>query len=238
MNRPIGMAILGVILAGGAAKADFVIPLNTEFSGGTPPAGSLSPWMTATFSQLNANTVHLRVENTHLVGAEFVSGFYFNVLASEVSNPTLVSFSNFTGSGTFSMPGVDRKSANPLQDASFKADGDGYFDFRLDFETSDLGGRFGAGDALEFDMTLSTGLLFSWFATGSEPGGGHGSWDAAAHVQGIGSNAQYSGWIGGNHGDVVTTQVIPLPHGAGMATAGLAWLLGTGYIRRRRESKA
>jgi hypothetical protein len=236
MKSRIAASILGILVAAGSASADFVIGLDTEFSQATPPTSGLSPWMTATFSQINATTVHLRVENIHLVGSEFVTGFYFNVQAPEVSDPRTVQFSSFTNTGTFLSPVVNKKAANPLPDSDFKADGDGYFDFRFDFATGTNGWeRFGAGEAVEFDMTLATGLLLSWFVTGSEPGGGHGSWQVAAHVQGIGPNAQNSGWIGGNSGDrPEDPPVIPLPHGAGMATAGLACLFGVGYIRRRR----
>lgn len=55
----------------------YVYELNTEFSGGAEPAGP-SPWVSATFEDVNSNTVKLELSNFNLVGSEFIGGWYVN----------------------------------------------------------------------------------------------------------------------------------------------------------------
>ncbi|MEX2218912.1 MAG: hypothetical protein WD749_09150 [Phycisphaerales bacterium] len=206
-------------MACGAAQADVVYQLNYEFSGAQAPAGS-GPWMTVTFAQNGANTVRMTIANS-LTGIESVGAFYFNIVQPILPTSVGVGFN-----GGLSSPGLSgaifQKAGNPLSDANFKADGDGYFDFKLTFDSH----AFNGTDVAVFDLT-GAGLLESYFAELSEPGGGSGSYHAAAHVQRLGQNGEDSGWIG----DGV---VIPLPPAAWAGLSGLAGVGAIGVIRRRR----
>lgn len=201
-----------LILAAATLRADtLVLFFGTEFSGGTPPAGP-TPWLTATFTQV-AGGVQLQMSNVNLVGTEFVTGWYFNL------NPALNPANLFLGfvSGE-AATGISRGADG------FKADGDGYFDFKLDFATASTADRFTAGETSTYLISGISGLTAADFNFLSAPGGGTGSWSSAAKVQGIGP-AGGSGWVGG--------EVVPEPASwllLGTVTATLAW----GVLRRRR----
>jgi hypothetical protein len=192
------------------------IGFTTEFSGATPPVG-VSPWLTATFDDEGTpGTVKLTLTATNLTGSEFVSGAYFN-LNTSYSALTDFSISAPTKTGTFNDPTID------LGIDAFKADGDGLYDFRLNFAQGPPSGRFGVGDSVEYTVTgigAAAGVLVADdFKFLSLPDGGHGPFYVAAHIQGIGPAGSASGWI-----------TAPEP---------ASWLLALGMIaiagRRRRS---
>ncbi len=219
-----GRALLGCALiasAGLSANASVVFNLNHEFSGGTAPSGS-GPWLTLTFTQNGANNVRLTVESLTTAN-EFTTNILFNIATTYV--PTNVGFafnSGLSSAGT-TPDALLRKAANPLADASFKADGDGYFDFRIDYSGI---GAFNGGEHLVFDLSAA-GLLESHFNFDSEPGGGNGSYHAAAHVQNTPNGGSGSGWIGDG------PTVIPLPPAVYSGAASLA--LASLVVARRRR---
>ena len=107
------------------ASADIIsFGLDYEFSEATPPAGTTTPWVTATFADISGG-VQLTINALNLVASEFISGFYFNF------DPTKNAASyigTVPGTGTQ----TDWNSRGAGNDA-WKADGDGFFDFFIDF---------------------------------------------------------------------------------------------------------
>lgn len=176
-----------------------------EFSGATAPAGS-APWLTATFDDGGTSgSVVLTLSASGLTGTEFVSAWYFNV------DP----FANLTS--------ITQTSTDPLATISigedgFKADGDGLFDFKIDFAAN----AFTSGDTAVFAI-LGTGLLAGAFSAVSALMGGpeSGGLLAAAHVQSIGIDGEDSGWVA----------AIPIPAALPLFLAALA---GLGLVARRR----
>ncbi|MCH8269628.1 MAG: hypothetical protein IH985_00260 [Planctomycetes bacterium] len=196
-----------------SVSAGPVFNLNIEFSGATPPAGA-APWMTVSFTQgtgLNSAHVFMTIQN-YLVAAEFVDRVLINVDPANVPNPGAVANLPSYETGTEADDGVFGKASNPLMDTFYKADGDGFFDYRFNWSANTFGG-------VQSVVYKFTGMTASWFNFVSEPGGGQGRYFAVAKVQGIGAGGD-SGWIG----------YIPLPSAAGMAFMGL---LGLGCVRRR-----
>ena len=79
------------------------------------------------------------------------------------------------------------------QDAN-KADGDGWYDIYMAFDTSG-GTKFEGTESIVFNITGGAGLNAESFNLESVPGGGNGTYVSAAHVQGI-SYGEGSAWIG------------------------------------------
>ncbi|PTQ98830.1 putative secreted protein with PEP-CTERM sorting signal [Nitrosomonas nitrosa] len=201
--------------------AVLTINLNTEFSGGTPPAGA-APWLTATFEDIALDTVRLTMSTSGLTGGEFVDGsganfgWGFNIdplLSASALNFTFVSGNDANLIST----GVD----------SFKADGDGFFDILFSWDPAPSS-RFAAGQTSVYNITGIAGLDaldFNFNSVNGVPG--NGNWTSAAHVQNIGPNGE-SGWIGGLGRR--PEQEIPEPGILLLLAAGLA---GLGLSRRR-----
>ncbi len=182
-KKVISLVVISSALTMQASALVYIYELDTEFSGGTEPAGP-SPWISATFEDIDANTVKLTLNNFNLVGSEFVGGWYFNFNDSlDVNN---LNFNRIGGTAI-----KDPSISTGLN--SFKADGDGYFDILFDFPNKKKD-RFIAQDTLVYEISNSNPISGLDFAFESAPGGGNGSWYSAAHVQSI--SGDFSGWIG------------------------------------------
>ncbi|HDZ19894.1 hypothetical protein LCGC14_0204670 [marine sediment metagenome] len=185
--RALALVIVLALTAGLQASV-VSYPLSIEFSGATPPAGA-APWLTAIFDDGGSpGSVDLTLTATNLVGSEFVNLWLFNL--DPALNPTLLVFSAPSKSGSFTSPTISRSVD------AFKADGDGWFDIKFDFASG--GGdaaRFGPGEDVSYTITGIGSLTAGSFDFLSKPGGGHGPFPTAAHVQGIGEDNANSGWI-------------------------------------------
>ena len=179
-------AVVGM-LACGASGLEISYDLDYTISA-SDPAGA-APWLTATFDDGGSTgTVYLTLETTNLTGGEYVSQWMFNVnpdLASQLGD---LQFDLTVLSGTFDAPVVT------TGENAYKADGDGYFDIKIDFSEEDGGmaHRFNAGDSAMYTISGISSLAADSFDFISVPGGGAGEYITAAHVQGIGEN---SGWV-------------------------------------------
>jgi hypothetical protein len=161
--------------------------MNIEFSGATPPAGA-TPWIRATFDDGGgAGSVTLKMESVNLVSTEFVRFWLFNL--DPGLNPTNLVFSAPVKTGTFDDPTIS------LGVDAFQADGDGKYDIEFQFSNAPPSTRFGVGDAVEYTITGIPTLTANSFNFLSAPAGGSGPFPTAAHVQGIGSSGQFSGWV-------------------------------------------
>jgi hypothetical protein len=182
----------------------------------------VKPWITAVFQDTSTpGSVMLTLSAPHLTGNEFVSGWYFNL--NPALDPTQLQFNSATvSSGSFTLPGI-RESVD-----SYKADGDGKYDILLSFSTSGgLNGNFTSGDSLSYTLSGNFGshvLSAADFLFLSAPAGGHGPFDAAAHVQGIGQNSGASGWVDPSS-PIMGQDVVPAPDGA-----ATMMLLGVGVL--------
>lgn len=213
-------AMFGVGGMSTAHAAQLVYNLTTTFSGETP-----DNTYTATFDDScgpDCVTLTMSVSGSSTTefidgsGTQFGWGFNFNT-AKDVTDL------NFTY-----MSGNDADSI--LQGTnSYKADGDGNFDFL--FQWSDPANRLVAGQTSVYEISL-TGLTLSDFDFSSEctVGCGTGSYFSAAHVQGI-PRGEGSGWIGDGDGGGEEEE-LPEPSMALLIGAGLLGLWAT----RRRQT--
>jgi hypothetical protein len=205
-------ALLFALVEGNAA--DFSLNFTNTFSG-TPPAGS-PPSITMLFQTVVPGTVDLVISNVGLIGTEFVSELDFNLNTN--LNPTSLQFTNFGGSGGFTLPtittGVDFS----------KADGDGFYDIKFLFDST-AGGRFDGNDYVVYEIGGVAGLTAGDFAFLSAPAGGFGPFYAAAHVQSIGNGD--SGWI---DADAITPFTIPEPGSGSILVVAAVLSLGRRFL--------
>jgi hypothetical protein len=216
--------VLGLLVVSGAF-ADAIVVADFEFSGATPPAGP-SPWITANFKDLVGGGVELTVANTGLVGSEYVSGFYFNL------DPALLATSyhpSATGTGTQSL----FNSISSGTDA-YKADGDGHFDFLIDFPNGN-DDRFTAGETFVVKVGVGDGSITSddfLFPSVNGPVGKNG-FLIAAHVQSIGTSGG-SGWVTG--GLQPDPRIVEAPEPSSIALLGTVLVGACYYMRKRRAA--
>ncbi len=206
------------LLCAGSASAQLTFPLDVEFSGGADPLGP-TPWLSITFDDSfgGATDVRITIDALNLAGSEFASGVYVNF--DSALDPTLLSF-----------VAVDNSDSVPTISTgidAFKADGDGFFDILFDFPTSS-GAEFGSGESVIYDISYTAAIAESSFDFDSAPGGGNGTFKAAAHVQSIGTGGE-SGWIGS------TGALVPEPNSALLLVSGLLGLAFAGSRRRVRS---
>ena len=240
--RWMAVAALALLVAAPARAAVVTFELDTEFSGATPPQGT-APWLIATFEDVGADTVRLTLEGNLTANEEVKGqngGWYFNLTPDSSVGSLAIAFDSSLSTGNFDgswLFGAD----------SFKADGDGFFDFRVVFGDSSgsfdfafgSGGTFNGTEVAVFTLSMA-GLDAADFNTGSENSAK--SYVSAAHVQSIDipRNGEVdkdgSGWIT----DVNERDNSDLP-GLPEPTSLAAWLLGSaglGIILRGRMKKA
>src|SRR5262245_48711664 len=118
--------VLGIVVAtfAGSLNAALSTALDLEFSGGVAPGSPTLPWVRGTFESEGGGTVLFTLTAPNLTNPERVTSFYFNF--NDALNVQNLSF-QLVSAGNFTVPTIN------LGQNSFKADGDGRYDIRLDF---------------------------------------------------------------------------------------------------------
>lgn len=207
-------AIIFSIVIVGQANAQIIIPLDTEFSNPDPDPQGPTPWATATFIDVGVNSVQLTMSTNNLTGNEFIGEWLFNFDPSLTLSNLRIDYNS----------GTSASSVNTSTD-SYQANGDGIYDIQFLFPNSG-DPRFQAGETSVYDITYTGGgTMTAWsFNFLSSEGGGKGTYNSAAQVQGITAN-DYSGWIGG-------MTVVPEPVSSTLFIVGGS-ILGFGRFRKK-----
>lgn len=210
------LALSAGLLAAASAHASFSINfgLDDEFSGGTAPASTVVPWVAAEFETVGSD-VRITLSAPNLTATESMLGFYFNF--DDSLNVGNLSLTVLSSSGGFTGPTINRQSN------TYKADGDGRYDIRLDFASGgNTANTFSQNDELVLLATYAGGVRAEDFLFLSAPAGGHGPFYAAAHIQNTPAGGGQSGWISAS-----TFVVVPEPEtlvsGLVLAIGALGW---------------
>lgn len=211
------LAILGILVPINAYS--LTITLDQLYSG-TSPIGS-SP--TIVITQDGANAVQV-VINANMTPTEFIDRVLLNYGGA---NPlSSESYSSGVTADTVSF------ASN-----SYKADGAGYFDLKLDYPQS-AGSRLGPDTGIGGTAAGSTSTyIFSVASGGISPNDFHlystaspkGAYEGAMHIQSIGTNAA-SGWIGGNCTADCGNIPPPNPEPTPAPEPTTVWMLGLGLL--------
>jgi hypothetical protein len=218
----LAVAVVACLSLAGAARGGLItFGLNEEFSGGTPPEGTVPPaWLTVTIddgADYTDGIVTLTLAATNLTGSEKVKGWYLNLDPSFI--PTNLVFTTPVKTGAFRDPTISKGTD------AYKADGDGIYDIEFAFDhTGNASMNFGGGESIQYTVELSSGgtLTAASFDFLSTPAGGHGPYLTAAHVQSIGAGED-SGWV-----------TAPEPATLGILATGTAFC----FLAARRKKAA
>lgn len=209
---------LGAALLPLPAGADVTFEFGNEFSGGQPTANN--PFAEVTITDF-AGGVTITVEATDLAPTEFIRSLYLNYGTTAIDVATLMNASqDLTSTQSYALQ---------IASNAFKADGDGFYDILFSFPTS--GDTFVDGDTATATFSLF-GISSAFFNNLSAPGGGHGPFLGAMHVQGIGVNGDGSGWFSPTVKG--TPRNVPGPLvGAGLPALLLLVFGGLTWMRRK-----
>ncbi len=217
-----GPAIIGLglfLTLAVPSRASDLVYFFSDVYGGTAPASTNLPWLSAGVKDISPGTVLLTMTNLNLMATENVDLYYFN------ANPAVVGSLKATvvgGSGGFDAPKIQ------IGEDKFKAGGDGRYDIQLSFSSGGTANnRFTSGEYALIEIQGSPTLTASDFAFMSSPVGGSTPFYASAHVQRI--NGTTSGWV-----NATQVRVVPVPEPS-VAALGLLAVAGmTCCLRRTR----
>ena len=212
------------------AEATIVYDLDFIFSGDQP--GSSAPWGTISFTTTAGTNTLVTMTAGNLTSSEFITFWGFSTTDATFTAPTTVSG---LASGTVS---VCSTISTPCSDAGQKADGDGFYDIVVSFTDANNSGRLTAGETVAFTIQ---GAIETSFSPLSDPGGDHGRYNTAIHIQGIAGSTSCSAWAGNDDssgkvgtGTGTACATVPEPGGLALVASGL---LGVGgFIGTRFRS--
>ena len=223
----VASATVTLALRATASAATVVFDFNDPFSPNLGPGATV---LRATFKDQAPNTVQLTLADVSMTSSEHVGdkGFYFNLDPAKDPKVSKLQMAFSTGQA-----GTSLQRGSNETDTTFKADGDGFFDFRITFASSGAG-RFSAGESSVWILTGVNGQTISatdFSFLSRDLNNNQNGYLAAVHLQGTGQDVRFGGedslWV-------APSAVVPLPAAAWMGMSLLGGVGGVGYIRRRR----
>jgi hypothetical protein len=199
-----------------SAAGAVTVGFENEFSGGTDCSNAVTGCSILEATNF-AGGVHFELTGTMAPG-EFITGLYGNF-----NGPGAVIASNFAGTGLNSFNSFSFSSN------TFKADGDGFFDWFIDLSSNPP--RFDGTDTLSWDFLGATLPQFNSISVNGPEG--KTGFLFATHAQGLANGG--SGWFNGQLTPTSTPfDVTPVPEPETYALL-LAGLAAVSFIAKRRK---
>jgi hypothetical protein len=213
-----------IVLGPASASATVLIyGLDTEFSGGTAPAGT-PPWVTVILNDFGGTgSVELDITGTNLTSDENLYILMLNL--DPLLDPNDLTFTF----NSKSRVALDAPTISTGVDA-FTADGDGKYDIQFEFASGGPPATFVNNDWINYTISGIPSLTVSSFNYLSAPHGGHGPFKIAAHIQNTGGGEE-SGWVT----DITGGSEVPEPSTIALLAFGSIALAGYGIRRRLRR---
>jgi hypothetical protein len=215
------VALFGVSTAfAGSLEFD----LDNMYAGTVAPSATL-PWVKATFTDIDATHVSLKLDAVGLVSSEFVSEWAFNI--DPQIDPSTVSF---TQTSHLNYAGYSSTSVTAVANGSGAGPAHGFdIDFGLGTSQSS---RFGVAAEVIYTLTRAAGLSAANFNFSNASGSTITT--TAAHVQSIGAEGEFSAWVDPSGPGIVSTT--PVPEASTVAVPIFAAVAaGFAIYHRRRE---
>jgi hypothetical protein len=161
------------LLISGAAQAALTFDMGFQFNGDGTMYGP-GPWLNVTFIDVSPGVVDMTIAAIGLAGGEKVAGVYLNL--DPLLDPTLLAFSDPIITGNVEIPSISKGVD------LYKANGDGFYDILIEFNENGPDKNFGAGEAVEYTVSLAS-LSASSFDFVSAKDGGEGEYKVATHFK-------------------------------------------------------
>ena len=216
------------------ASTSVTLPFTNVFSGSSMSGtGATLPWVTASFANLATNTVMMMINASGLGPGQRIESLYFNLASI---TPSSLTFSWVSGPAAQSIG---------LASNNFKADGDGYYDVKLSYDTrttlkgsANVNVLSNANPPSVYRISGS-GLTASSFLATSSPvdskgkgGSCCGPLYGAAHIQ-FATSGQ-SNWINAGYVGTPSVSAAPEPEIMAMMLVGFGF---AGFAARRAGAR-
>ena len=210
-------AIVFVTVGATSSTAAVITLSGTDFSGPTANTGGS---IVVTITDI-VGGVDLTVENNLVDSGAYLDDLYLNT--------TLAPLAAASGSCILCS---DVNSVTPVfsfGSNAFQADGDGLYDILIDFSNTNSGGtRLTPSESVSLRILSTTaGFNAASFASISAPAGGHGPFQAAAHIASLPDGQ--SDWIAG------TTQITSVPEPASLLLVATGLFGSARQLARKRR---
>jgi hypothetical protein len=178
--------VLSLLFSVGTSQASLIFNIGTKFNGNGTTYGP-GPWVKVSFNDVSAGQVSMTISADGLIDGEKIGALYLNL--DPALDPVNLMFTETARTGSFTVVGI-----NTGTDA-YKADGDGLYDIKVDFDTDGPSRAFNVGDSITYNVSLTSLSESSFdFWSADAPGQELGPYQTAIDILSPGGQSDYTVW--------------------------------------------